>query len=44
MISSERLRKQLYLGSDVFIKRMETEFGVRNVGLKRGRPRNEAEK
>jgi putative transposase len=42
MISSERLRKQLYLGSDVFIKRMEAEFGIKNVSLKRGRPRKEA--
>ncbi len=41
MISSERLRKQLYLGSSVFIKKMEAEFGVKNISLKRGRPRKE---
>jgi REP-associated tyrosine transposase len=39
VINREKLRSQLYLGSDMFIKRMESAFGIKNVGLKRGRPK-----
>ena len=39
MVSSEKLRSHLYLGSEVFIKRMENEFGIRNVAPRRGRPK-----
>lgn len=31
--------RQLFLGSDDYIKRMEKKFGVRNIRLERGRPK-----
>jgi len=39
MINSEKLRSQLYLGSEAFIILMEDRFGIRNVALTPGRPR-----
>ncbi len=39
VINTEKLRSHRYLGSDPFIRRMEAAFGIRNVGLKRGRPK-----
>ncbi len=41
MVNSEKLRTHRFLGSDEFVKRMEAQFGIRNVGLKRGRPSKE---
>ena len=38
MINSDKLRKQLYLGSDTFITAMEQLFGIKNIAAKRGRP------
>jgi putative transposase len=39
MVSSEKLRSHHYLGSEAFIGRMETKFGIKNAALKRGRPK-----
>lgn len=38
-INSERLRRDCFLGSDEFIKRMESQFLVPNARAPRGRPR-----
>jgi putative transposase len=40
MVSSEKLRSHLYLGSEEFVKKMEGNFGIRNIGLVKGRPKN----
>lgn len=39
IVNSENLRGHRYLGSDLFIRRMESVFGLKDVGLKRGRPK-----
>ena len=36
----QAISRQLFLGSAGFIKRMEKQFGVSNVRLERGRPKN----
>jgi putative transposase len=38
MVNSEKLRSHLYLGSEEFVNRMQERFGIRNIGLKKGRP------
>jgi putative transposase len=41
LVNSDKLRCHLYLGSEEFVKRMEEKFGIRNIGLKKGRPKRE---
>jgi hypothetical protein len=33
--------RQLFLGSDEYIKRMEKKFGVKNIRMERGRPKRD---
>lgn len=39
MVNSEKLRRDRYLGSDLFIKKMELAFGIKNIAPGRGRPK-----
>jgi putative transposase len=39
VVNSAALRSKLYLGSDEFIKKMEMQFGIRNIGFRTGRPK-----
>ena len=43
IVNSEILRSHLYLGGEEFVKKMELRYGLKNVGLKRGRPKNNGE-
>jgi putative transposase len=39
IISTERFSKQLFIGSESFIRRLQEYYRIRNVTLKRGRPK-----
>jgi putative transposase len=39
IINSEKLIKNLFIGSQAFIKKLQDYYGIENEGLKRGRPK-----
>jgi putative transposase len=39
MISAEKIRNHLYIGSDAFVRKMEETYGLPNAHRPRGRPR-----
>lgn len=39
MVSKEKMRNHLYIGSDDFVRKMEQLYGLPNIGRARGRPR-----
>lgn len=38
IINSRSLQAQLFIGSELFIKRLEEYYKIKNIGLRRGRP------
>jgi len=39
IINSRSLQAQLFIGSELFIRRLEEYYKIRNIGLQRGRPK-----
>lgn len=39
IMDTKRLAKQLFIGSETFVKRLREYYGIRNERLKRGRPK-----
>ncbi|MCM8789905.1 MAG: transposase, partial [Candidatus Omnitrophica bacterium] len=44
VINSRSLQAQLFIGSELFVKKLEEYYRVRNTSLRRGRPKKKAEK
>ena len=41
VVNSATLRSALFMGSEEFVKKMELDFGIRNIGVRSGRPKKE---